>query len=85
MKKPVLYSRLLLQMIGRGRRDTEPHLTKLPIRPGGVLRCCFTTWQTANVTENEGDTLLCKYCKHRLIVKDHVWQWDSDYKSEEKP
>lgn len=65
------------------KKDTEPHPTKLCLRQGGVRICCIDTWIATDATENEGDTLLCK-CGKRLIVKNRAWQWDSDYKPEEK-
>ncbi len=68
----------------RIRKDTKPHLARLSLRPDGVFRCCAETLNAVPTTENEGDILPCHYCKHRLIVKDHIWQWDSDYESKEK-
>lgn len=67
------------------KKDTEPHPVKLSLLQGGLFRCCIETWMAADVTENEGDILPCKYCKSRLIVKDRIWQWDSDYKPKDEP
>jgi hypothetical protein len=52
----------------------------LPIRQGGLMRCCIETWQTMapmSADTREGDTLSCRYCElGDMIVKDGVWQWD---------
>lgn len=50
----------------------------LPIRIGGLYRCCIRTYQelapSANET-SEGDTLSCSYCDDAMIVRDGEWQW----------
>jgi hypothetical protein len=55
------------------------HLRNLPLRLGGVMRCCIETLDTTEVEEKEGDVLPCKYCRSRLIVRDGAWEWDSKY------
>jgi hypothetical protein len=56
----------------------EPHLRQLPLRIGGVMRCCIATLDEAIVTENEGDTLHCRWCKSQLRVRDGAWEWDAE-------
>ena len=52
---------------------TKPELS---LNQGGVMRCCAASLYNSLVTENEGDTFECEYCKTRLIVKNGVWQWN---------
>ena len=35
----------------------------------GVMRCCIATLDEAIVTENEGDTLHCRWCKSQLSTR----------------
>lgn len=58
--------------------DNEPHPRKLPLRIGGVMRCCIETLDTTPVIENEGDVLPCKYCSSSLRVRDGAWEWNHD-------
>jgi hypothetical protein len=62
---------------------TEPHQRQLPLRIGGVMRCCVETLNTTPVVENEGDVLPCRYCSSRLRVRDEAWEWDDEYHKEE--
>ncbi len=49
---------------------------RLPLRIGGVFRCCIETLDTTPVLENEGAILPCKYCKSSLRVRDGAWEWN---------
>jgi hypothetical protein len=60
----------------------EPHPRKLPLRLGGVMRCCIETLSTTPVTEEEGEILKCKWCSSSLIVRNGVWEWNQEFKSE---
>lgn len=62
---------------------TEAHPRKLPLRIGGVMRCCVETLNTTPVIESEGDVLPCRYCSSRLRVRDGAWEWDDEYHKEE--
>ncbi len=55
-----------------------PHYRILPLRIGGVMRCCLETLETTAVEEKEGDILPCKYCKSSLRVRDGAWEWNHD-------
>lgn len=48
----------------------------LPMRIGGLLRCCI---QTLNMRqpddEADGATLECDYCDSRMIVRAGAWEW----------
>jgi hypothetical protein len=57
-------------------KPNEPHLHNLPLRIGGVMRCCIETLNTTPVTENEGDILPCKWCSSSLRVRDGAWEWN---------
>jgi len=62
----------------------KPHFRQLPLRIGGVMRCCLETLNTTPVIENEGDVLPCRYCKSQLRVRDGAWEWDQEaYPKEE--
>lgn len=53
--------------------------TKLPIRIGGLMRCCLETYYTAKLkTEKEGAVLHCKYCANSMRVSDGAWEWAPD-------
>lgn len=56
--------------------------TPLPIRIGGLMRCCIQTYDTiapsAEMTKN-GDTLQCNWCSSRMIVRDEAWEWDQGW------
>jgi len=56
----------------------EPRLRQLPLRIGGVMRCCIETLNTTPVSENDGDVLPCRYCKSQLRVRDGAWEWDAE-------
>ena len=58
----------------------KPHFRQLPLRIGGVMRCCLVTLNESLVTEHEGDLLPCRYCKSRLRVRDGAWEWDDSKK-----
>lgn len=55
---------------------------RLPLRQGGVMRCCIATLAEyegidgAGVEQSEGTVLPCKYCKSSLIVRDGAWEWN---------
>ena len=60
----------------------------LPIRPGGLMRCCTGTYAEiappARMT-SEGDMLACSYCAHSMIVKDGAWEWNDPHKGLGEP
>jgi hypothetical protein len=58
----------------------ELHPRQLPIRIGGMMRCCIHTLDNSIVREAEGDTLRCHHCKSRLRVREGAWEWDDTYK-----
>ena len=53
---------------------------RLPLRIGGVLRCCVATLSEyegidgEGVEQREGTVLPCKYCSSSLIVRDGKWE-----------
>jgi hypothetical protein len=61
---------------------TIPHLRELPLRIGGVMRCCIETLDTALVTEVEGEILSCKYCDSSLRIRDGAWEWNQPTRKE---
>jgi hypothetical protein len=50
----------------------------LPLRIGGVMRCCILTLSQYDGPEDEGTILACRYCHDRLRVRDGAWEWDHD-------
>ncbi|MDP3794197.1 MAG: hypothetical protein Q8R07_05640 [Candidatus Uhrbacteria bacterium] len=57
---------------------TPSHPRTLPLRQGGVMRCCVQTLDNALFYhEKEGDVLPCRYCSSSLIVRDGAWEWNS--------
>lgn len=57
------------------------NIDPLPIRQGGLFRCCIETWRTdappASLTQ-EGDLLDCAHCRiGYMIVRDGAWEWDN--------
>ncbi len=59
--------------------NEKPHIRKRPLRIGGVMRCCVATLNQTMVTELEGETLECKHCSNRLVVRNGMWEWDSGW------
>lgn len=59
----------------------------LPLKPGGVLRCCAANLEEAlsagAVKEEEGERIYCKYCGDYLIVRDGAWEWSGVQKLRE--
>ncbi len=49
---------------------------KLPVRIGGLFRCCLETLDTTPVIEEEGTILQCKYCKGSLRIREGAWEWN---------
>ena len=55
------------------------HARRLPVRIGGLMRCCIATLNgAAFASEKEGDVLPCKYCKSSMRVKGGAWEWNHD-------
>ena len=55
------------------------HPRRLPLRIGGVMRCCIETLDTTPMTtEDEGTVLPCRWCKSSLRVRDGAWEWTHD-------
>lgn len=78
-EKPVTFhagDQLLMESVHSANTDAHPR--RLPLRIGGVMRCCIATLDDALVTENEGDTLDCRHCSSRLRVRDGAWEWDQE-------
>jgi hypothetical protein len=57
----------------------------LPIRIGGVMRCCVATVREWTGEPNEGTTLPCNFCASQMRVRDGAWEWDSDYREDDAP
>ena len=57
------------------------HRRTKPVNHGGLLRCCITTLDEAEVEEVEGEVLPCKWCGGLLIFNGEVWRW---YREEDK-
>lgn len=53
-------------------------MTSIPVRIGGLMRCCTGTLDEYNGPEEEGASLKCKWCSCWMIVKDGAWQWDQE-------
>lgn len=51
---------------------------RLPIRHGGLMRCCIETWAKYTGQEDEGTVLPCQWCSSSMIVKDGVWKWNRE-------
>jgi hypothetical protein len=52
---------------------------RLPIRIGGLMRCCIQSYENAAPTaENtaEGDVLACAWCSSSMVVRDGAWEWN---------
>jgi len=60
----------------RIERIAAPHKRRLPARIGGLMQCCMATLDEALLTENEGDTLHCRYCTSQMRVRNGAWEWD---------
>jgi hypothetical protein len=57
--------------------DTE--LEPLPIRMGGLMRCCTGTYEEQAPPASEskdGDVLPCRYCKSSMILRNGAWEWN---------
>jgi hypothetical protein len=50
----------------------------LPLRPGGVMRCCEETLRTVPVMEEEGTVLPCLHCSTSLVLRDGKWEWNQE-------
>ena len=53
-------------------RWNETH--KLPIRIGGLMRCCIYAIEEMN-SGKEGDIINCKHCNSSMQVKNGAWEW----------
>ena len=53
-------------------RWNETH--KLPIRIGGLMRCCIATLEMMS-GGNEGDIINCISCQSQMQVHDGAWEW----------
>ena len=63
----------------RNEDTVEPMVRTLPLRIGGVMRCCIETLDTTPITsEAEGTILPCKYCSSSLRVREGAWEWNRD-------
>jgi hypothetical protein len=49
---------------------------RLPIRHGGLMRCCLLTLDTYEGPETEGAVLRCKSCSDSMIVMNGCWIWN---------
>lgn len=49
---------------------------RLPIRPGGLMRCCTGTWAEYTGPEDEGTVLPCQWCSSSMIVRGDAWEWN---------
>ena len=53
-------------------------MTTKSIAIGGLLRCCILSLQEYTGPEEEGQTLVCTYCRAPLILRGDRWHWDMD-------
>jgi hypothetical protein len=80
-KRPLEFQKddqLIIEYVAQESHDLHPR--ELPLRIGGVMRCCIHTLDNSLVREAEGDTLRCHHCKSRLRVREGAWEWDDTYK-----
>lgn len=49
---------------------------RIPIRPGGLMRCCTNTIAEHDGPEDEGTVLPCKRCPETMVVRDGAWEWN---------
>lgn len=64
----------------------EP-LEPLPLKIGGLLRCCVETWREIApdaIDTSEGDTLACSYCTGSMIVRGGYWVWNRPKEFDDK-
>ena len=54
-----------------------PKVPEKRLALGGVMRCCQATLMEAEVREDPGEVLECKYCKGKLRFSDtkNLWEW----------
>ena len=61
---------------------------RLPLRGGGVMRCCGESLDAyesnPNCIQSEGTKIDCLYCPSGLIVRDGAWEWDQTNNRERK-
>lgn len=49
----------------------------LPIKIGGLMRCCIDTLDSAVLkSEEEGTVLECRHCKGSMRVRNGKWEWN---------
>ena len=71
--EPITVTRPLLANARAG------HPRTLPLRIGGVMRCCIETLNTTPLeSEAEGTVLPCRWCKSSLRVRNGAWEWNHD-------
>lgn len=60
-------------------------MRRLPLRIGGVMRCCIQTLNDTPLrSENEGEILKCVYCSNSLRVRAGAWEWNDERECEKK-
>jgi hypothetical protein len=47
----------------------------LPIRIGGLMRCCIQAIRSADVEPKEGAAVVCPGCKSTAVVRSGAWEW----------
>lgn len=64
---------------GAGNGHAAPAANeRLPVRIGGLMRCCTGTLAEYGGPEDEGTVLPCKWCSSSMIVRDGAWEWNRD-------
>ena len=53
-------------------------MTGLPVRTGGLMRCCAGTLEEYEGPEEEGTVARCKWCSSSMVVRDGAWQWNRE-------
>lgn len=48
----------------------------IPVRIGGLLRCCTGTLHAYDGPEDEETVLPCQWCSSSMIVRDGAWEWN---------